>query len=170
MARTIKNKRKLNKKTTNKLKISRQNYSPHELQEAVEMVNSKQMSLRVAAAAYGVPSTTISDHKNKVSKSNKIEKLLVDGLIKLGDWGFGLSEFMKLMKNQTIHLLLIFRNNQYILPHLHLLMPQSLLQHPLHYYLLLHQRLLFHLPLKCKLLFDSSFKTQGLIIFIFYFK
>ena len=65
------------------------------------MVNSKQMSLRVAAAAYGVPSTTISDHKNKVSKSNKIgrppilsqeiEKLLVDGLIKLADGGFGLT-------------------------------------------------------------------------------
>ena len=114
MARTIKNKRKLNKKTTNKLKISRQNYSPRELQEAVEMLNSKQMSLRVAAAAYGVPSTTISDHKNKVSKSNKIgrppilsqeiEKLLVDGLIKLADWGFGLTELQikRIIQKYTI--------------------------------------------------------------------
>ena len=42
--------------------------------EAVEMVNSKQMSYRciMYTISHGVLCTAISDNKNKVSKTNKI--------------------------------------------------------------------------------------------------
>jgi transposase-like protein len=114
MAKTFLNKKKIKNKKKVAKKISRQKYSPELLKEAVQMVKTKQMSFRVASEAFGVPSTTISDNLKSISKSNQlgrppvlseeIEKLLVDALIKLADWGFGLTKIQikQVIQNYSI--------------------------------------------------------------------
>jgi len=46
------------------------NYSPEDLENAVEAVKSKKMSLRKAAVAYGVPKSTLENKLN--DKLNEI--------------------------------------------------------------------------------------------------
>jgi hypothetical protein len=94
--------KKKNLKIRGKKKIARQKYNEESLLEAVKKVENGEMTLRKAEAAYEVPKSTIADHQNGITKTNKlgrpallsneIELSLVHAINKLADWGFGVSD------------------------------------------------------------------------------
>ena len=82
------------------------------------------MTFRQAEAAYEVPKSTIADHQNGISKTNKLGRLallsneielsLVHAINKLADWGFGVSdrEFKTIIHNYLVRTKQnIFKNN-----------------------------------------------------------
>jgi hypothetical protein len=104
--------KKINKKKSAKFRLKRnyKNYSEKSLEEVLQLIRRKRISINAAAKQYGIAKGTLHNkvnnrNENKVGRPMELSaaevKILVDHVIAVGDWGFpfGLIDLRHLIKS-----------------------------------------------------------------------